>query len=128
MTLPNGFALQCVELPWRDNKSSLSCIPAGVYRVVPWNSKKFGRCWHVTGVDGRTAILIHKGNVAGNKEEGYKTHSSGCIIIGYSRGTLYGQKAVLNSGKAMSLAHKHLDHLKEFELIIEDYEDYGLVN
>ena len=60
----NGDELIChtMELPWRDNAVNVSCIPAGEYRIKMTNSPKYGVCYKVFNVDGRTDILIHKGN------------------------------------------------------------------
>ncbi|QWS69928.1 hypothetical protein [Vibrio phage vB_VpS_PG28] len=111
---PSGNKIYTIELPWRDNQQSISSIPAGTYILEPWSSKKFGKCWHLKDVEGRSYILIHKGNVAGARDHGFKTHSEGCIIIGKSAGTLYGQKAVLNSGGAMAELQKELGHENEY--------------
>jgi hypothetical protein len=35
------FCATC-EQPWRDNKPYISCIPAGEYNLVPWDSPKYG--------------------------------------------------------------------------------------
>ena len=86
-----------IELPWRDNKRNISCIPTGEYQVVPYTSRKFGRVFHVLDVPNRSGILIHSGNVAGDKNKGYKTHSYGCILPGRKTGYLWKQRAVLIS-------------------------------
>lgn len=121
LTLPNGEVLSTIELPDRDNRTSVSRIPAGLYVVTPWKSNKFGNVWILEDVEGRTYILIHKGNVAGDRALGYKTHSNGCILIGVSFGVLWGQLAVLNSAKALRMCHEALDDYKQFELMIEDF-------
>ncbi|UOX39955.1 hypothetical protein [Vibrio phage V-YDF132] len=118
MFTPSGAKYYVIELPWRDNQQSISCIPAGTYRLKPWSSKKFGKCWHVTNVPDRSYILIHKGNVAGARDHGFKTHSEGCLIVGKGVGVLYGQKAVLNSGGAMSELLRELGHDQEYDLHI----------
>ncbi|RKD96790.1 DUF5675 family protein [Marinifilum flexuosum] len=92
-----GFSCFALELPWRDNKQGLSCIPPGTYTVVPRWSRKYGYHYHVTGVKGRMLILIHPLNFAGDKTKGYKTHSAGCIGLGQKHGWLAGQRAILNS-------------------------------
>jgi hypothetical protein len=97
--------LRTCELPWRDNHRNVSCIPAGRYQVVPYHSRKFGAVWHVLDVPGRSSILIHCGNVAGDVTLGWHTHSEGCILIGKYLGHLtYNnrqQRAVLSSKAAM---------------------------
>lgn len=66
-----------LEEPWRQNKRSISCIPAGLYQCVPHTGNNFKDVWHVTGVMGRDAILIHAGNTLKDTE--------GCILVGLSR-------------------------------------------
>ena len=61
-----------IELPWRNNKHSISCIPEGRYSLDKRCSAHFG--WHlkVKDVPDRVLILIHPANNA--KEE-----LQGCI-------------------------------------------------
>jgi hypothetical protein len=53
-----------IELPWRQNETKVSCIPEGEYFIRKRYSRKFQ--WHleVTGVTGRSFILIHPANNA----------------------------------------------------------------
>jgi hypothetical protein len=93
----NNFKCQTLELPWKDNKPNESCIPSGSYDVKIRLSPKYGQIYWVTEVPGRSFILIHSGNWAGDRGKGYKTHVNGCILLGKNRGLLQGQLAVLNS-------------------------------
>ena len=97
--------LHVAELPDRGNAPNLSRIPAGRYDALPHASPRFGRCLAVPGVEGRTHILIHGGNVAGDVERGWRSHSRGCLLPGLRRGrlTLGGrqQAAVLSSRTAL---------------------------
>ena len=95
-----GQAWNTLELPWRDNRRKLSRIPPGVYRCALVQSPRFGRVYHVRGVPGRDAILIHAGNVAGAIPK-YRTHVQGCILLGEQRGRIDGQRAVLVSRPAV---------------------------
>jgi len=97
MMFTNGFFCYTLELPWRDNQRSISCIPPGEYKVIQRASPKYGKIYWVTEVPNRSYILIHSGNYAGDVSKGYKTHVNGCILLGQKMGTLSGQKAVLNS-------------------------------
>ena len=97
MLVMNDFNCFTLELPWRDNNQSISCIPQGQYKVIQRASPKYGKIYWVTKVQGRSYILIHSGNYAGDVSKGYKTHVRGCILLGQKMGTLGGQKAVLNS-------------------------------
>ncbi|WFS64018.1 DUF5675 family protein [Pseudodesulfovibrio thermohalotolerans] len=113
-----GKRLYTAELPWRDNRSNLSCIPCGTYIVVPHLSRRFGRVYHVLDVPGRSAILLHSGNYAGNSEMGLKTHSHGCILPGLHLGSLGGQAAVLSSRPAITALVAHFGD-NHFNLTIE---------
>ena len=50
------FTCKTLELKWDDNKKQLSCIPKGKYKVTKWNSPKFGACFKILNVEGRTNI------------------------------------------------------------------------
>lgn len=63
-----------LELPDLGNQKNISCIPEGEYEVHRIYSPKFGKCFHVQDVPGRSEILIHKGN--------YNKDTHGCILIG----------------------------------------------
>lgn len=94
----NGKTFYVLEPPWRNNKRNVSCIPAGVYKarfLLSSASGKYKPCFHITGVPGRSGILIHCGNV--------RAHTKGCLVIGLRRGTIKNQPAVLNSKSALRL-------------------------
>jgi len=74
-----GQVVRSLELPWRDNARQRSCIPRGTYRCAIVQSPKFGRVYEVKGVPGRTAVLIHPANFAGDIDLGYTTNLQGCI-------------------------------------------------
>lgn len=86
-----------LELPYKDNIRNLSCIPCGIYPITKYKSNRFGNCFYIHEVKGRSGILIHSGNFAGDIEKGYRTHSQGCILVGKYFGYLENQLAVLNS-------------------------------
>jgi len=108
LIFPDGSQLHTLELPWRNNRRQKSCIPEGSYVCQITRSPRFGRVYTVTGVDGRSHILIHSGNYAGDIDKGYKTHVQGCILLGKRTGTLGGQRAVLVSRPAVSEFMSHL--------------------
>jgi len=117
------------ELPWRDNRVERSCIPAGVYTCVWKKSPTWGWCYEVTGVDGRTHVLIHKGNWAGDVELGLKTNVEGCILLGRAPavmapkpkdGKVWGpQKGVTSSEPTVAAFHAKMAE-ETFELEIID--------
>lgn len=53
-----------IELPWRDNRGNVSCIPEGRYRLGLYPSVRRGMRIRVEGVPGRSGILIHAANDA----------------------------------------------------------------
>lgn len=73
-----GLHLYTVELPWRGNERNVSCIPAGEYDVIRWDSPSKGDCFKVLDVPGREDILIHVANTIRDLE--------GCIGPGRARG------------------------------------------
>lgn len=82
----------CVTLEPADrlNAISISSIPAQQYDVHRTVSPKYGDCFEVAAVPGRTNILFHPGNTKDNTE--------GCILLAQHWGKLGGELAVLNSG------------------------------
>ena len=84
-----------MELPWKGNMRSISCIPAGWYPARKRQSPKYGHHWILQGVPGRDMILIHAGNTINDIE--------GCILVGSKRGMLKGLPAVLNSRATMGM-------------------------
>ena len=80
-----NFKCKTLELAWRDNANKVSCIPEGVYQVVPRRSDKYGRHLHITNVPNRSLCLFHWGNYAGsiNPKTG-KSDIKGCVLVGTS--------------------------------------------
>ena len=93
-----------IEQPWRDNKPFASCIPAGLYALLPWSTEKYPDVWAFYGGEvglyksqggARYACLIHVAN--------YASQVSGCLGLGMSAGTTKGGKnAVWNSKTALN--------------------------
>lgn len=88
--------------PAIENEVRLDCIPTGRYIAAITQSPKFKRVYLLKNVKGRSAILIHAGNYAGNTAKGYKSDIAGCILLGKRRGILNGQKVVLDSQIALN--------------------------
>lgn len=80
--------LYTVELPWNHNQPRVSCIPAGAYLVMPYRSHRFGNCYKVKDVPGRSDILFHAANFGGDARKGYACDLKGCIGIVRRIGTL----------------------------------------
>ena len=91
-----------LELPWRNNKVGLSCIPQGTYQGVLHTSPKFGATY-LLDVPGRSEIILHSGNTTQDTE--------GCILIGSKFGKIKGQPAILNSKFAVEDMIRRLTYL-----------------
>lgn len=107
------------ELPWRDNLTGKSCVPAGTYSVQWDESGKYGHKYHLRDVPGRTHILIHAANLVGNTDAGYEAQVDGCIALGGSRGEIDNQSAVLGSKVAVA-RFEDLMRQEPFRLTITD--------
>jgi hypothetical protein len=107
----DGQLLRTGELPWRENRPNISRIPAGIYTVCLRYSPKYGNVYEVKDVQGRTYILLHQGNFCGDESLGFRTNVQGCILLGFKRGLLYGQQAVL----ASTLARRRFETVMNFE-------------
>jgi len=119
MIFAGSFNCHTIELPWRNNTRSISCIPAGEYKVELRQSPKYGQIYHVKEVPNRSYILIHAGNFAGDTKMGYRTNVNGCILLGQRQGLLWGQWAVLNSKVTVRRFMTHME-LQEFTLKIHE--------
>ncbi len=101
LLVPEMAALRTIELPEKGNRRNVSCIPTGTYQVSWEYSKKFGHSYKIKNVPGRSHILFHAGNFAGNTGKGYVSHFKGCIGIGKFSGRLNGQLAIIDSKQAI---------------------------
>jgi len=116
----NGyFICFMIELPWKDNKKEVSCIPEGEYVLKPRFSERFREHLQVVSVPDRSLILIHPANHS--KEE-----LKGCLapvsqLVGVGKG--------LSSRQAMqrllSLCHQAFERKESVSLIIKsDHHEY----
>ena len=92
-----------LELPWKDNQRSISCIPEGEYKVRLRLARESASRDYlhllVQDVKDRSYILFHRGNSAKD--------TRGCILLG--QGSQH--NIVNNSTLAMDLLMKEIIHL-----------------
>jgi hypothetical protein len=63
--LLNGERLcSTIELPWKENRSQISCIPEGRYELKKRYTPRFGKHFIVPNVPNRSYILLHAANDA----------------------------------------------------------------
>jgi hypothetical protein len=96
------FVCYILELPWRNNERAKSCIPEGVYQASWHKSPRFGWTYRISDVTGRSEILIHTGNYAGDTSRGFLSNSHGCLLPASRIGKMGGQLAGLLSRPAMN--------------------------
>ena len=121
----DGQSYQTGELPERGNQPSLSCIPAGEYRVDWHHSPRFGDCYQLEAVPGRSHILIHAGNLCGDTTRGLKSDVEGCVLLGYSVGALNGQDAVLSSKAAVADFEEYMKRAPFTLRVVDEYLEAG---
>lgn len=100
------FWCHSLELPWRDNASNISCIPAADYHCLYVTARRSigGRrdLYWLKNTPGRSGILIHAGTFAGARDAGYRSNVLGCILLGYGIGTYKHQQAIFRSRDAVA--------------------------
>ena len=92
----SGFRCNTLELPYLDNKTGVSCVPAGVYECFKRVSGKNGEVFELRNVVGRSYIQCHAGN--------YTSQIEGCILVGDSLADINkdGTPDVTNSKNTLS--------------------------
>ena len=94
--------MHTLELPWRDNKQQRSCIPVGSYKCAIVKSPKFGRVYGVLNVPGRSNVLIHSANFAGDVEKGWTSQLHGCIAPAMRVGQMRNNAGAMQSAGLVS--------------------------
>lgn len=107
------FTCHSLELPWKENKSNVSCIPAGTYTVTwSFSPRKLKYTYRVQNVPNRAGILFHSAN--------YVTDLLGCIGLGSGRADINhdGIIDIVNSRVTISAFEGFLGK-KPFTLVIK---------
>lgn len=123
-----GLICKVLELPWKNNERSVSCIPEGKYAVtkekpIPKDDpttevdesggRIFRPYWHfrIHNVKNRSGILVHRGVIP--------KHSLGCQVVGARFKDFYTDYPSLEDSAAK--LQWMVDNLPdEFDLLIEE--------
>ena len=93
------FCSFTMELPWRSNARSISCIPEGTYQATYERHARFGDVYRLINVPQRIGILIH----AGNSPDDLR----GCIApVTTLTNDRYGEQSAIAKKKLMDLTEK----------------------
>lgn len=102
-----------IELPWKENKRIISCIPEGVYNLKPRFSDKFKHHLILENVKNRSLILIHPANDALKELQG-------CISpVTYLSGIGKGTTSRLLFQKIVSLCYQAFERKEKVILTIK---------
>ena len=103
-----------LELPDLNNKRGVSRIPEGHYKCKKHLSPRFGKCLWLQDVEGRSEILIHKGN--------YYTDIRGCILIGLGLSDINndGHLDVMDSKRAVARLMSYFNDVDGVMIEIKD--------
>lgn len=91
-----------LELPWRDNRRQRSCVPVGTYECRLVRSPRFGHVYKLLAVPGRSHVLIHPANLAGDVELGWTSQLEGCIAPCLRVGAMRNKAGVMQAAGLVS--------------------------
>lgn len=83
LSIDGQFICHTIELPWRDNATGVSCIPAGSYKLAKRWSPKYKWHVHVLNVPKRFWILMHPANDAAKELRGCIAPVTNIVRSGY---------------------------------------------
>lgn len=108
ISLGNYMNLFSLELPWKDNHATESCILPGIYDYMYELHHTLNYVLRLFNVPGRAGILLHIGNWAGDTLLGYRSDSKGCILPGMQISSdILKQKQLFQSTAAMEVIMKN---------------------
>lgn len=96
--------------PWLNNSIGKSCIPYGLYNVVPHNTEDHKDTFRLLNVPDRDGILIHPYNYACDVvigKEIHKSESEGCFGPGLNYDLVV--PMVRDSVKAMNILRENIE-------------------
>jgi len=105
-----------LELPWKENKTKISCIPEGLYRCervrnrITTGGTQINSTYLISEVKGRSGILFHVGNSVKD--------SNGCVLIGNNYAIVEGRQMILNSRVGFFEWLKTIGQIEKFNIKI----------
>ena len=110
------YTCYTLELPWRNNKRNISCIPPRKYKCRQRRYNKGGyQAIELVDVPDRSHIMIHKGN--------FPNDVKGCVCVGTV--VDYNRPAVFNSKVAFDLLMEYFEDLSEEQQVYCEVTDYS---
>jgi len=92
-----------IELPWKDNRRRISCIPEGKYELQKRYTQRFGHHFLLLNVPGRDYILLHAANDA-------MKEMFGCIApVSALTGEGKGSQSRIALGKLVKLLYPEME-------------------
>jgi len=101
-----------LEPSWLNNEPMVSCIPSGTYTCQRTLSPHFGNVFEVMNVQGRSHVLLHKGNTIHD--------TLGCITVAESFDKINSIDGIANSSHGFDEMMGILQDTNVFRLIIVD--------
>jgi len=110
-----NFLCHTIELPWRDNKRNVSCIPEGRYEIATRYSSHFKHHLWVKNVPQRSLILLHPANNALKELQG-------CIApVTYLGGLGKGLQSRNAMQKLTSIVYQAIDQKEKIFITIKSH-------
>lgn len=105
-------SMPCVELPWKDNKSQVSCIPEGEYICKYTLSPRLKvKTYEILGVKDRAGIRVHPAN--------YAYQLKGCVAPGLTEADIDGDGVMdVTSSRAATEKFEKAMNYEDFKLIV----------
>lgn len=108
-----------LELPWRDNHHTTSCVPSGAYTAERYFSPHHGfDVFRLIDVPGRDYVEIHIANLPRDIE--------GCIGLGSAFGVVDGAHGIVGSRTAFKAFMAQMHGIDRFSLTITDPPSTGV--
>lgn len=102
-----------IELPWKENKTQVSCIPEGKYELRKRYTQRFGKHFILMNVPNRSFILLHAANDA-------LKEIKGCIApVSFLNGEGKGSQSRIALAKLVQLIYPEIEKGQPVFLIIQ---------